>query len=91
MIVRKKDAKLLIVYRGKYRMARAQQLTETAPKNLHSKGCFKVFCEAKLKMGIFGLIPGFGKLTVAQGQGRVNGVNAARLLIEQACRIAYCC
>jgi hypothetical protein len=45
----------------------APQLTETAPKILHSKGCFEDFCETKMKIRIFGLIWRFGSLTVLHG------------------------
>lgn len=42
-----------------------QQLTKNAPKILHSKVCFKAFCEANLKIGISVLISQNGTLTVA--------------------------
>ena len=50
--------------REKGEITDAPQLTEIAPKILHSKGCFKAFCETKMKMCGIGSRLRFYKLTV---------------------------
>ena len=65
IIVRKKGAELLIVYQDRGKPDDAQQLSETTPKILHSKGGFEAFCETKLKIRTFSLIFDFRSLKAA--------------------------
>jgi hypothetical protein len=65
-IVVEKDAGPLIGKPDKERPVDAQHLSSIALKILHSKICFKAFCETKMKICTFGLISCFGDLTVAQ-------------------------
>jgi hypothetical protein len=52
---------------GKSELLERGQLTETAPKILHPKGCFEAFCETVMKIRTLALISTLEELADVQG------------------------